>query len=130
MRQLELRCNAIITEGAKATYDELNIGFVCYCMSDETQERLRIDSGFLNEDYDENGELKGFKIFVFYDRNPELDIEIQIDEIIEYVRGQLSDELGDDTFTINGQCVGFDYDSLDFFSDEYCKESFDKKFQL
>lgn len=130
MRQLELRCNAIITEDAEATYDELNIGFVCYCMCDETQERLRIDSAFLNEDYDENGELKGFKILVFYDRNPELDVEVQIDEITEFVRDQLSDELGDDTFIINGQCVGFDYDSLDFFSDEYCKEPFDKKIQL
>ena len=125
MRRLELKCKAIVGDIINEEDDDFYIGFdddFTYWMEDDTKEKLRVSSIFPCLEYDEKGEIAGLRVVAFYDVNPEVGVDIQIEEIIDYIKGQISDGWGEDGFNIDGRYVEFDYDSLDFVSDEYVEK--------
>ena len=123
MRRLELKCKAIIGEETEDFYGEFDDDFT-YWMEDDTKERLRIHSVFPCLDYDENGNLLNLKVVAFYDINPEVGVDIQIEEITDYIRGQISDGWGENGFNIDGRYVELDNNNLDFVSDNYVKKPY------
>ena len=125
MRRLELKCKAIVGDIINEEDDDFYIGFdddFTYWMEDDTKERLRVNSIFPCLEYDEKGEIANLRVVAFYDVNPEVGVDIQIEEIIDYIKGQISDGWGEDGFNIDVCYVEFDYDSLDFVSDEYVEK--------
>lgn len=121
MRLLELKCKCITTELSEEEleeygFDSFDDDLIQYADGDFKIEH-HLYSVIPQIEYGPRGVMY-LKMFVYYNRSLEMPESKQTAEIIDFVRGQISDGWGENGFVIDGQLVEFDWKNIKVVSDK------------